>query len=269
VSPRETPRLLALDFDGVISDSAPECFRVACATWRTLEPDSPLLAEHDPDALRERFLALMPLGNRAEDFGIALRILERGAHVEHQADYDAFRARLDPAWVRGFHKQFYRERAALAKADRAAWLREMGPYPELVALLHRLAGRVELAIATAKDRRTVRVLLGEYGLDGLFPEPRVHDKETGASKAAHMEVLAGQLGLPFERITFVDDKVNHLDSVAPLGVRCVLAAWGYNGPREHALAVDRGYAVCDVPGLETHVLGSEAHALGSEPPVPD
>ena len=33
-------KLLALDFDGVISDSAPECFTVACATWRTLEPDS-------------------------------------------------------------------------------------------------------------------------------------------------------------------------------------------------------------------------------------
>lgn len=247
-------KLLALDFDGVISDSAPECFRVACATWRTLEPGSPLL-EGDAEALRAPFLALMPLGNRAEDFGIALRILEAGARVESQEEYDAFRARLDPGWIRTFHKRFYRERAALAEADRAAWLAEMGPYPDVVAALHRLAGRVELAIATAKDRRTVRVLLGEYGLAGLFPEGRVHDKETGVSKAAHLETLSRDLGIGFEAITFVDDKVNHLDAVAPLGVRCMLAGWGYNGPREHRLAAERGYEVADLPDFEARVLG--------------
>jgi phosphoglycolate phosphatase-like HAD superfamily hydrolase len=247
-------KLLALDFDGVISDSAPECFATACATWRTLVPDSPLLAG-DLGALREAFLAMMPLGNRAEDFGVVLRALEAGAHIESQADYDAFRDALDREWLRGFHQRFYEERAALAAADRAAWLAQQGPYPELVAALPRLASRVELAIATAKDRRTVRVLLGEYGIEALFPEGRVHDKETGVTKAAHMEVLAGELGVGFDEITFVDDKVNHLDVVAPLGVRCVLAGWGYNGPREHALAAERGYPVARPEDFEAHVLG--------------
>ncbi|MBW2312958.1 MAG: HAD family hydrolase [Deltaproteobacteria bacterium] len=247
-------KLLALDFDGVIADSAPECFTVACATWRTLEPDSPTLAG-DADALREGFLSIMPLGNRAEDFGVALRILEAGARVESQADYDAFRGELDPAWLRTFHRRFYKERAALAALDRKAWLAQMGPYPEITVALHRMAGRVELAIATAKDRRTVRVLLHEYGLDALFPEDRVHDKETGANKASHMEALARDLGVDFDAITFVDDKLNHLDAVAPLGVRCVLAGWGYNGPREHRIARERGHAVCEAAGFEAHVLG--------------
>lgn len=247
-------KLLALDFDGVISDSAPECFTTACATWRALLPDSPLL-DGDPEALRAGFLAIMPLGNRAEDFGVALRILEAGARVESQAEYDAFRDALDRDWLRTFHKRFYKQRAALAAADRGAWLAQQGPYPELVATLPRLARRVELAIATAKDRRTVRVLLGEYGIDALFPEGRVHDKETGASKAAHMEVLARELGIGFDEITFVDDKVNHLDAVAPLGVRCVLAGWGYNGPREHALAAERGYPVSTLADFEARILG--------------
>ena len=247
-------KLLALDFDGVISDSAPECFTVACATWRTLEPSSPLLAG-DAEALRAGFLELMALGNRAEDFGIALRILERGARIESQPAYDAFRTGLERDWLRGFHRQFYRERAALAAADRSAWLRQMSPYPGFVDLLQRIAGRVELAIATAKDRGTVRVLLGEYGLAGLFPEGRVHDKETGVSKAARMEVLARELRVGFEEITFVDDKLNHLDAVAPLGVRCILAAWGYNGVREQRLARQRGYAVCEIAELEARILG--------------
>ena len=56
--------------------------------------------------------------------------------------------------------------------------------------------------------------------------------------------------MPFERIVFVDDKVNHLEDVASLGVRCTLAAWGYNGPREHELARHRGFDVCSLAEAE-------------------
>jgi phosphoglycolate phosphatase-like HAD superfamily hydrolase len=244
-------KVLALDFDGVIADSAPESFATACATWRSLEPAHPLDA--DVERLRAGFLSLMPLGNRAEDYGVALRILAESARVESQEDYDAFRAALDPVWLRAFHKRFYAERAARERADRAAWLGEMRPYPGIVALLGRVARRVQLAIATAKDRHSVRVLLGEWGLDALFPEGRVLDKEAGVSKAQHVERLQRELGVRFPEITFVDDKVNHLDAVAPLGARCVLAGWGYNGPREHALAARRGYPVCSLADFEARL----------------
>jgi hypothetical protein len=56
-------------------------------------------------------------------------------------------------------------------------------------------------------------------------------------------------------MTFVDDKVNHLDAVAPLGVRCALASWGFNGPREHELARKRGYAVLSLEGLDGTLFG--------------
>lgn len=246
-------KLLALDFDGVISDSARECLTVACATWRLLEPGS-ALARREPDALWEPFLSLMPLGNRAEDFGIALHILERGLEVTSQEAYDAFRATLPAEWLREFHRRFYRERAALARADRAAWLAAMRPYPEMVDLLPRLAGHVDLAIATAKDGATVRAVLEHHGLAHWFPEERVLDKETGRSKARHLERLALETGVPFGRIAFVDDKLNHLDAVAPLGVRCLLAAWGYNGPREHVLARQRGYDVCQPREIEARLF---------------
>ena len=73
-------KVLALDFDGVISDSAPECFWVALRTLVRLGPIERyrvLLArlnELDGSRAREvivesslyrEFLALMPLGNRA------------------------------------------------------------------------------------------------------------------------------------------------------------------------------------------------------------
>ena len=61
--------------------------------------------------------------------------------------------------------------------------------------------------------------------------------------------------MPFPAITFVDDKLRHLDAVAPLGVRCVLAAWGYNGERERIAAEAAGSIVCGAPELEARVLG--------------
>jgi len=262
-------RLLALDFDGVISDSAPEAFVVALRTYCELRPDSRLgdreallrgPAAPAPqaiagDALYATFLEMMPLGNRAEDYGVGLEALDSGAQLSDQATYDRFKAGLDAEWLRGFHQRFYRVRTAMSEADPAAWHRLMGPYPGVTELLRRRAGDALLAIATSKDRRSVGKLLEAYGIADLFREGRVLDKETGVSKRAHLEHLQRTSGLPYTEMTFVDDKVNHLDTVAPLGVRCGLAAWGYNGEREVALARARGYLVLGLEDAEAQLFG--------------
>ena len=49
--------------------------------------------------------------------------------------------------------------------------------------------------------------------------------------------------------------MNHLEDVAPLGVRCALAAWGYNSERERARARALGFAVCDLAGAEAALFG--------------
>jgi phosphoglycolate phosphatase-like HAD superfamily hydrolase len=264
-------RLLALDFDGVISDSAPEAFVVALRTWCALHPDSalrepaaPLLdearapspAEVAACALYPPFLELMPLGNRAEDYAVELRALETGAPICDQAAYDAFKAELDVAALREFHRNFYRVRAAFCDRDAAAWQRLMAVYPGVPELLRRRADRCVLAIATSKDRRSVRRLLIAYGMDDLFPESRVLDKEAGVSKRAHLEQLGASFELEPGQMTFVDDKVNHLDDVAGLGVVCALAGWGYNGVREALLAQERGHQVLRLESLDRQLFGA-------------
>ena len=57
----------------------------------------------------------------------------------------------------------------------------------------------------------------------------------------------------------MDDKVNHLEAVAPLGVRCALAAWGYNGAREQDRAREAG-----LPGVHAS-RDAEARALRRRP----
>jgi len=259
-------RLLALDFDGVISDSAPEAFVVASRTFREMRPASRLggelaagraaaRAEVLAHPLYPAFLELVPLGNRAEDYGVMLDALEAGARLPDQAAYDAWRDRIDREWLRSFHKSFYRVRAALAKSDPAGWEALLPPYPELPPILRRRAGEVLLAIATAKDRRSVARCLRSYGIGDLFPEDLVLDKQTGVSKAEHLAHLHAKLAIPYPEMAFLEDKVNHLDAAASLGVRCALAAWGYNGEREIRQARARGYLVCTLDDVEERLFG--------------
>lgn len=253
-----------LDFDGVVIDSAREGLALSLRTYLDLDPASPLAGEAqalevallDPRVGLEShprlaaFMALMPLGNRAEDYGVTWAILERGASVERQAEYDAFYAGTDRGWRRAFHARFYELRHEWSASRQGEWLALHRPYPHVAELLRRHLGGVAFALATAKDRASVWLLLEAFGLAELFPAPMVADKETGVSKVAHLREIRGRLGCRFEELVFVDDKLNHLESVAPLGVRGVLAAWGYNGERERALARSRGFPVATVDDAE-------------------
>jgi len=262
------PRLLALDFDGVISDSAPESFTVALLTYLEFVPGSSIrgrpnrystrrAVSHDAvrrDELYRGFLELMPLGNRAEDFGVVLRALEERTAIRDQHDYDRFRESVGAEWQRAFHTRFYQVRAELAASDPDGWIRLMPAYPGFVEILRRRSRDVTLAIATAKDRRSVEQLLANYGIGDLFSPDRLLDKETGVHKDRHIERLHESFGVPFAEIAFIDDKLNHLEVVGRLGARCGLAAWGYNGAREIEQARRAGYPVFEIADVESGLM---------------
>jgi phosphoglycolate phosphatase-like HAD superfamily hydrolase len=261
-------RLLALDFDGVISNSAPEAFVVALQTYVAMKaktalsgPSARVSGEAAPplDVVRGHelyrpFLDLMPLGNRAEDYAVILAAVESGRELSDQAAYDSFREGIDLRWLRDYHKRFYQLRAQLSSSDPEGWLRLMSPYESFLDVLRRRKNDAVLSVATAKDRGSVRKLLRAYGIDDLFPEDHVLDKETGVGKSAHLEHLQGKFGWQFSDMTFVDDKVNHLDEVGRLGVRCALATWGFNGRREEVLARAAGYLVCTLDDVEEQIF---------------
>ena len=249
-------KALALDFDGVISDSAPEAFVVAVRTFREEVPDCGFASSAEDDAaLYARFLEIMPLGNRAEDYGVALAAIDGGVSLPDQPAYDAFYRTLDRERLRSFHKRFYRVRHAWTEADPAGWFARIQPYVGICDWLRRRSGDVRLAVATAKDRRSVGRLLEHYGVADLFGEGWVHDKDSGVSKRAHIEAIALRAGCAAAEVTFVDDKVNHLVDVAGIGARCVLAGWGYNSRREHELAREAGFPIASLEHLDEVLFG--------------
>lgn len=257
--------VLALDFDGVVSDSAGEAFVVATKTYLDMCPES-LLFQGDPRSwtpsevenspLYRSFVELMALGNRAEDFGVALAALESQVVVESQQDYDDFRGAQASEFLESFHRHFYEARSDWSFRDPDGWRSWMKPYASFLEVLERRSSEVRLAIVTAKDRASVRSLLSSYGVASLFPDSLVFDKEVGVSKCAHLELLRDRLDCAFEGIVFIDDKVKHLHEVSRLGVRCGLATWGYNGPREVAEARRSGHLVLGLDDVEDQVFGT-------------
>ena len=264
--------ILALDFDGVLCDSSREVFVVAVDAYASREPGSVLLERLRPlrddaldggdgfrsDALYATFIELLPLGNRAEDFGVSLKAVENHLEISDQEQYDAFFGTVDAYWLKSFHREFYAARSRLREADTAAWLELHLPYPGLAEILRRHRGRTRPAVATAKDARSVHLLLEHLGYGGVFDAELILDKETGVDKTHHLQALRERTGSDFDRITFVDDKVNHLVKVAALGVRPVLAGWGFNTQREHARARELGYAVATLDDAEAVLFEGES-----------
>jgi phosphoglycolate phosphatase-like HAD superfamily hydrolase len=260
-------RVLALDFDGVICDSVRECFATAVRTYHDFVPDSRLVAriharlgvwpwsatEIDTEPDFARFGELVPLGNRAEDFGVALLAMDLDLPIPDQESYDAFHGSTEPDWLDLFHRRFYEVRSALRADSLRGWLALHFDYPEFTAVLPRLGERAALAVATAKDAESLDLLLDRFQLSGLFAGELRLDKETGVQKTEHLTRLAERLGVPLAAITFVDDKVNHLRKVASLGVRPVLASWGHNTERERAAARALGFEVARLDDAD-HIL---------------
>ena len=263
--------ILALDFDGVLCDSSREVFVIAVDAYASQEPGSALLDRLRPlrddalgggidfrsDDLYTVFTGLLPLGNRAEDFGVSLKAIEDETVIEDQEGYDTVYREIGQKWLDTFHEAFYTARSQLREADTAAWLELHLPYPGLAAVLRRHRGHTAPAVATAKDARSVQLLLEHLGYSGVFDPGLILDKETGIKKTHHLEALRERTGVDFDRITFVDDKVNHLVTVSALGVRPVLAGWGFNTPREHARARELGYAVATLNDAETVLFEGE------------
>jgi phosphoglycolate phosphatase-like HAD superfamily hydrolase len=262
--------VLALDFDGVLCDSSREVFVVAIDTYAVVCPKSELLdtlmalrsralggEEFQGHEITRRFHDLLPLGNRAEDFGVSLRAIEDDVVLSDQESYDAFYRGIEQEWLQLFHQRFYECRKTLREAGVTAWLRLHLPFEGFADTLRRHGDRTRMAVATAKDGASVRVLLDELEMGTLFPPELILDKETGITKTEHLRELHERTGTGFNNITFVDDKVNHLLHVAELGVRPVLAAWGFNTHREHELAHDLGFEVADLETADEILFGGE------------
>ncbi len=239
-----TPIILwALDFDGVVCDSARETGAAAWRAGRRLWPQD-WTAPEPPAAVLDGFCELRPRLETGYQAILMLRLLTNGqSPAAVRADFHglleqtlAATGRTVPELV----KLFGDARDRWIAADPEGWLARHRFYPgvpeTLAAALRNPHATV--FILTTKQARFTERLLRAAGVD--LAAERIFGLETGRKKP---EILAELLARPEHagaECRFVEDRLDALDAAAARPelnrVRLILAPWGYASPDDQARA---------------------------------
>jgi phosphoglycolate phosphatase-like HAD superfamily hydrolase len=240
------PRILALDFDGVVCDGRPEYFETAWRAYVAAWPP-PALTAGRPDAVAARFSALRPLIESGWEMPLLVHALLAGVGEDALKDREAW-LRAAPALLKAAGVSAEALGRALNKVrddwfarDSGSWLAHHHFYPgvadQMIALLN---GPTHVMIVTTKAERFVRSLLTAER--PRLAEITVVGREPGkpVPKPDILRRLADREGLGAEAsgLWFVEDMLETLDSTAEradlAGARLFLADWGYNTPQDRA-----------------------------------
>lgn len=236
-----SPLIYALDFDGVICDSAVE---TAITGWKAagrLWPDMP--AEPD-ETLVKAFRQVRPIIETGYEAILAMRLLFLGESCD-----DIYRGFAERSLqlmqqtgveVDELKRLFGEVRDRWIADDLADWITVNPLFPGVAEKLRRLAGQIWYVVTTKQERFVKQILLANrielaeeriFGLERNMPKP---------------EVLKGLIAAhPEARLHFVEDRLPTLLKVRQYPelaqVDLSLAFWGYNTADDKALADRQGF----------------------------
>ena len=231
-------KIYALDFDGVICDSAIETsitgWKAACLLW----PKMP--AEISIDII-DRFKLVRPALETGFEAILIVRLLFEGVSVEslltdfsHKMDSIIRRDQLDPAQL----KQLFGDiRDNWIQEDLDHWI-SMNPFFEGVSETLQSIEPDKCYIITTKQERFVHQILNANNIS-LSPE-YVFGLDRNLSK---QQVLVDiQDKYPENEIIFVEDRlptlINVMNDEQLSSVRLIFADWGYNTEQDKQQASD-------------------------------
>ncbi|MDD5463148.1 MAG: HAD family hydrolase [Methylococcales bacterium] len=235
--------IYALDFDGVICDSAVE---TAITGWKaagSLWEDMPKTA---PQAMIDQFRLIRPNIETGYEAILSMRLLYLGETVESIDDgYSAkMQALLKEAQVSvdDLKKLFGETRDVWIDNDLEDWVNMNPLFNGVAAKLHSLGQQYPWYIVTTKQERFVRQILKANAIE--LADERIFGLDRNMSK---VDVLKGLLKIhPDEVIYFVEDRLPTLLNVSKndelANVKLMFALWGYNTAKDKALAAGQAFA---------------------------
>ena len=236
------PRLLALDFDGVLCDGLREYFQTS---WQAYGQIWPRQEEIDPTVLERRFGPLRAVIETGWEMPVLLRAIATGAtDAEVLADWPGVRQRLVAAEAldpKVLARVLDGVRDTWIADDLDSWLALHRFYPGTVARLQALLAATDVRpyIVTTKEGRFVRQLLAREGLE--FASDRIIGKEIRQPKPQTLQQILAAAKLEPTQLWFVEDRLKTLQATAQTpalnGIGLFLADWGYNTARDRAAAV--------------------------------
>jgi phosphoglycolate phosphatase-like HAD superfamily hydrolase len=233
--------LYALDFDGVICDSAVETamtgWKAATRIWSDMPKDV-------PTTMIDQFRSVRPIIETGYEAILAMRLLYLGETTEAiiSGYEEKIQILLDHAKISTaeLKKLFGETRDTLIASDLADWINMNPLFTGVAEKLQALGEQALWLIITTKQERFVKQILNANAI--YLPDEYIFGLDRNMSK---QEVLTQLLKThPGQTIYFVEDRLPTLLSVLTndqlANVKLIFALWGYNTEADKTLAAQQG-----------------------------
>ncbi len=233
------PKILALDFDGVICNGLKEYFQTTLRTYQKIWSDQ---SHENLEIWANSFYQLRPVIETGWEMPLLLRALVLEYEKENiESNWHQICAEI--VEQESLNKQ--QVMAALdevrdhcIKTDLETWLALHEFYPGVLEKLGQLLDTSTLLyIVTTKEGRFVKQLLKQQNLS--FPESNIFGKEVKQPKYETLrQILKNNHEYP-NNLWFIEDLLKTLKGVQSkpdlTDIKLFLADWGYNTSKSHEL----------------------------------
>lgn len=242
-----SPILYALDFDGVICDSAVETavtgWKAAGQIWQDMQDDT-------PPSLIEQFRQLRPVIETGYEAILAMRLLFLGESCAAiYADYQAKTSQLMQQAnisVDDLKQLFGNTRDQWIAGDLTSWIAMNPLFPGIAEKLQRLANNHVWYVITTKQERFVKQIFKANAIE--LADENIYGLDRNMSKAKVLKGLIEQY--PQHSIEFVEDRLPTLLNIQKLPelalVNLSFALWGYNTNDDKQQAKQQGLTAMDL-----------------------
>jgi phosphoglycolate phosphatase-like HAD superfamily hydrolase len=233
--------LYALDFDGVVCDSAVETamtgWKAATRIWSDMPKDV-------PTAMIDQFRSLRPIIETGYEAILTMRLLYLGETPE--AIISGYEEKIktlldqDLISITELKTLFGETRDIWIANDLADWINMNPLFAGVAEKLQALGQRASWLIITTKQERFVKQILSANTI--ALPDEYIFGLDRNMSK---QEVLIQLLKThPDQTIYFVEDRLptllNVLKNDQLTNIKLIFALWGYNTRADKTLAAQQG-----------------------------
>lgn len=236
----------ALDFDGVICDSAVETAMTGWKAANTFWQDMPTAV---PPEMINQFRLIRPIIETGYEAILAMRLLYLGETTEAIVqDYATkIQALMQDISIDDLKKRFGETRDVWIADDLQDWVTMNPLFPDIANKLQTLTH--EWYIITTKQERFVKQILQANAIE--LSDERIFGLDRNKTKPEILkELLKNQ---PTADIRFVEDRLPTLLNVQKelelANVQLIFALWGYNTAEDKALAMQQPFVLQDLPNF--------------------
>jgi len=206
-------KILFLDFDGVLFDTASEAYQVCIHTEAFKNIKLP------PNSLETFFLYRAMIGPAWNYYYIMNAIIK-----SKKCSKLDFKESISS---KKFENDFFSTRQKLKKNNYLEWLSLNQAYTFVERLKLSISSNLDIYIITTKDKQTVKDLLDAHKIQ-YINHNNIFGKESFNLFGSKREIILNILGDREYKAIFVDDLSTHLEKCENIkNLQCIQAGWGY------------------------------------------